>query len=584
MNKKIAALMIISLFLISACSSAFAEEDEDRNYYIGPIDLFIDVMDNGLLKITESYNYTFKGEYHGVYRDIPLKEGEKIENLKVKTKGAYSKVTTEQEDNVYKITVYLYSDSKMTKPIRDTDVIVNYTYDFKNTITKYNDIAELNYQPWGGAWEKSAFALTAHITFPTDEKIQYWINPLDAETNQSWNGSTLTIYSPYVDSDSYLEFRGIIPLNEFKDPVYVKKVNEDGKEKIINDQNDYVNKMNFKNTVINIYPLILAISLICPVIIYLKYGREPKVSYDAPYERELPDASKSPLFVDAMFSTKTDTGQVSDNGIQATIMKLINDNVIEIVDAEKKNMRLRLPEKYDNLDKYEQAIIRDLLMPYARDNIVDFKEMKKTFLYKENAEKFNKSLKAFKGDFYENEIMPVINDYFDNGGSVLFRIYCGILALLGFIGMIYAIIQSDPPMNLFLGGILFFILGCVLFAVPNRIPGRWTEEGMTEYKQWKAFKKFLKDFSLMKEHPPESVEIWNDYLIYATALGNAKAVNKAMKSVATVTEHDYGNLYRYSSFDGPALFTSVVQTSNSTVSGGHGGVGGGSGGGGGGAF
>ena len=33
----------------------------------------------------------------------------------------------------------------------------------------------------------------------------------------------------------------------------------------------------------------------------------------------------------------------------------------------------------------------------------------------------------------------------------------------------------------------------------------------------------------MKEHPPESIVIWNQYLVYATALGVADKVYESMK-------------------------------------------------------
>jgi uncharacterized membrane protein len=40
----------------------------------------------------------------------------------------------------------------------------------------------------------------------------------------------------------------------------------------------------------------------------------------------------------------------------------------------------------------------------------------------------------------------------------------------------------------------------------------------------RILRKYIKDFSLIKEYPPESVKVWNKYLVYATALGIADEV------------------------------------------------------------
>ena len=97
---------------------------------------------------------------------------------------------------------------------------------------------------------------------------------------------------------------------------------------------------------------------------------------------------------------------------------------------------------------------------------------------------------------------------------------------------------------------------------------------------------------MIKEHPPESIAIWNQYLVYATALGVADEVYKAMKL------HVYGGLDNpnYTSNDlfmfyylgGYNHVNSSFATASSTISAANndsiGGIGGGSGGGGGGAF
>ena len=119
--------------------------------------------------------------------------------------------------------------------------------------------------------------------------------------------------------------------------------------------------------------------------------------------------------------------------------------------------------------------------------------------------------------------------------------------------------------------------------LPNRIGGRWTESGKEDYEKWQNFAKYLKDFSLIKENPPESIVIWNKYLVYATALGEADAVQKAMKELVP-NELSDNDVYYYHYYGGPMIMYSAISSATNTSSDGVGGVGGGSGGGGGGAF
>jgi uncharacterized membrane protein len=142
-------------------------------------------------------------------------------------------------------------------------------------------------------------------------------------------------------------------------------------------------------------------------------------------------------------------------------------------------------------------------------------------------------------------------------------------------------------MYLLIGFLLMFgIVLIIISAIFKNVFGRWTPEGKLYYERWNNFKKFLTDFSALKEYPPESIKIWDHYLVYATALGVAKEVLRNMALIVPSEELNGSHFYFIgSSFDQfDSGFGSAY--SSSSPSGGDGGVGGvgdGSGGGGGGA-
>jgi len=90
------------------------------------------------------------------------------------------------------------------------------------------------------------------------------------------------------------------------------------------------------------------------------------------------------------------------------------------------------------------------------------------------------------------------------------------------------------------------------------------------------------------------VAIWNKYLVYATALGVADAVRKAMELSLPHEELEDSEIYMFHHYGGYVLLADSLDTGMTTASaadgsdggdfGGVGDVGGGFGGGGGGAF
>jgi uncharacterized membrane protein len=88
--------------------------------------------------------------------------------------------------------------------------------------------------------------------------------------------------------------------------------------------------------------------------------------------------------------------------------------------------------------------------------------------------------------------------------------------------------------------LLFVALTC--FILPHRITGHWTTYGEEYDARWKNFAKYIRDYSLIKEYPPESIKIWDKYMVYACALGIAP---KVMKSMELFPYEDGSEIYKF---------------------------------------
>ena len=589
-------LCIILLIFILFSTITLVSADDDRSYSIDQAFIELTVGNNGLLHVDEIYDYTFDGSFNGVYRDIPLKPGESIDNINVTTEGAYSITKVTDEGNNKHLKIYLYADEAHTKQISDTEVYVYISYDMKNTVTIFNDVAGLQYKLWGEDWDVGVGALTAIVHLPGNESVTYYLNPQEYNSSSSLTNDTISITSNRIPSGEFYELLVLMPVSDFDNATYAKHVNEKKKKKIMHNLEESVNGRNFWNTSFIVLGLLSLISPIAAIFIYLKFGREPKVDYEGIYERELP-TNDPPAMVNALIDNSQDIGTPNMHGFEATILDLINRKVFELEtrtdpNTNMKELFLKLNrEKTNDLAIHEHTVFDILEMFSDSHDIVNLSNLNSDLSHESNAklfmEEYGEWQQDVKHEYLESEKLAT---YFNNNGSTIMKIL-GIGGLiLGIIIFILGLLTNlHNGVYAIGGGIALAIFSLIVMLLPEDIFGQWTEKGRLFYLKWKNFKKFLKDNSLINEHPPESIVIWKQYLIYGAALGVADNVYDAMKlQEKNISDYD-DDLFLYHHYGGyymmhEAFRTGETAANPSSDSGSFGGLGGGSGGGGGGAF
>ena len=587
------ALCIILLFLILFSTLTLVSADDDKSYSIPYALIELTVGDSGLLHVDERYDYSFDGQFNGVYRDIPLKSGESIENIRVAADGAYP-VLKESDDNGYKhLKIYLYSDAAHTKGIRDCDVSVYISYDMKNVVTLFNDIGGLQYKLWGDEWDVGVGTLEATVTLPGDKNNTYFLNPEEYTSSSNLKGDTIYATTTNIPKGELYELLVLMPLDDFKDATYAKHVDENGKDKIIQNLNDSINGRNFWNTTYLVLGLLSILSPIGALFTYLRYGREPKVDYEGIYERELP-TDDPPEVINALIENKNNIGKPTMEGFQSSIMNLIDRKVFKLsvnenIDTDTKDLLL----DFSNVENSELSLsekkLINALYPFAENEILNLSTLNGKLSSEYTAKSFMEDYKSWE-DSVENISENKKEEYFDDTGSTMIS-FIG-LGGMGF-GIVIAILgfltNLANGFYCIIAGIFLVIFSIAILFVQEDIFGRWTPKGRVFYLKWENLKKFLTDNSLIEEHPPESIVVWKKYLIYGTALGVADEVYESMKlQVPNFTDYD-DDIFRYHYYGGYGLIYNAYSTGYSSAnpssdSGGFGGFGGGSGGGGGGAF
>lgn len=608
--KKIISLCFIffTIFLI-ASSTVYAEDD--RSYTIDKAVIHLFLNENGSLHVSETYTYSFSGTYNGVYRDIPIKSGETLNNVKIFTKGAFNRhEILNKNDKEKQIKIYLFSDEGKTSPISDTKVDVTIEYDFLNVLKSYDDVMVLSYKLWGENWEVKVGELETYIHFKSSDNVKYWVNPDYLTKSHKWlNKTTLYISAKDISPGTWYEFRTAVPKNQFDpNPQYAEISSGDALPILEKQQKDYENGIKFKENFFGIIAIILFLSILIPIGIYLKYGREPKITYSALYEREIP-TDDSPAMVNALYSSSSfkSIGTSNLDGFLATLMDLIDrgylsfnkheesietieDNKIKI-DANNGELKINKDKDLSPLEEHERSAI-NILTGFSTDSHLNLDDLNYYLSDETGAEQFKDDFSSWKSNFENYIANNVMDNIFIEKGDTLLKIYGFIAALIGLIvGANYFFTSNPMGVDTFLliSGIFVFIAGVVSFLLPNGIGGRWTEYGATNSAKWQNFKKYLTDFSLIKEYPPESVIIWNKYLVYGTALGVADKVHESMEKIVPEDKyldgHRDNDLFLFYTFGYSSMYSSFNTGINySPDSGTFGDIGGGSGGGGGGAF
>lgn len=586
--KKIATIIILAIVLISATNAIYAKSSD---FSITDALINLSVTPDGLLHVNESYKYSIDGQINGVYRDIPLKDGESINNIKVSVKGAYPTIEVIHKNGMERIKVYLWADPAHTQKIHDRNIQVTYSYEMVNVVTLFSDVGSLQYKLWGEQWDAGVGRITANVNLPGNKSVTYYLNPQDYNESTSMNGNVIHIVSSKIPKGEFYELQILMPLDDFTNAKYAKHVSENGRAQIEQSQQKYVNDHNFWNGIFNALTIICFIVPVAPVFIYLKYGREPKVDYNGIYERELP-YDDPPAVVNALVNNRSDIGKPDMEGFEATIMDLIDRKVFNMEIDKSGNTHdliLNLNEdKYSDLSVDEKDVF-NLLKTFSSDNVLNVSALSSKLNNEHNGKLFLSKYNGWQNTV-KNNLKNKRDEYFDETGTKLTKIACYGGLGLAIISFFISLFVTKFNFALLGASIFLGIVSAIMICLPEDIFGRWTESGRVYYLKWRNFKKFLKDYSLIKEHPPESIAIWNKYLVYGTALGVADEVYKSMKlNVPDVYDDYYSDVYVFHSYSGLIMLDSAFNTGVSAANpksdgGGFGGVGGGSGGGGGGVF
>ncbi|MEA1883505.1 MAG: DUF2207 domain-containing protein [Thermotogota bacterium] len=592
----IACVVAFVLFIVvQFVTGHYGEWFTSSKYSIESARIEQTIKDTGEVEVHEVIKYDMRKPFRGLYRYVPQDRYVKISNVRIwveEDKDAYVQYLKNTE-NEFEARVWIVpcrSNQELDPEGKKYTLHVSYVA--KYVVEDGKDCTQIFRQFWGPDWDAPVDNLTAVFNLPSSmSPTEIYTHP-KAKVNQ--NGNTIEMSIRHLPPYAFAETRMVFdPQADMKFSVSNSSLDL---KAIAKEENLYNRQRSLRIVVpIVVYFVILALV----ILVFRFFGKEPEIQYQGIYERELP-TKDSPDFVNSAVVNLV--GNVDNDGISAVMLDLYRKDYITFEQTDKKKVAdlLIFKKEQTGTDLSEsEAYFFNFLKGYSIDKKLDFKDLKKTLKKSESkAKAFNSKYSAYQSIVKDN---VRARGYFKTTGYV-FALFLGIL--LGIGGIVITPFMITPPtadlqmLAAILSGVYLLTAAIILF-LPKDVFGKWTKEGLTYYRKWINLKKFLEEFSLMSEYPPDSVIVWEEFLVYATAFGIADKVEKALKKLVPREQwerqsnhslmygaYGYGLGYNIGSVRNVALQT-VAKTSSGSgggFSGGAGGAGGGSGGGGGGAF
>ena len=554
-------LRIFLFFLISIVSFA-------ANYRIEKLDIEANLQKDGSMVVSEAVTYDID-EINGVYFDIDAKGFGELEDLQVfeddPNTSSFKEVDTSNyevslSDELYRIKLY----SKNQNNIRT----FKFVYKLPEAIKVYDDVAQFNRKMVGQEWQQGINYITAKVIIPVSASydnsniLVFGHGPLTGEVDKVENTVVYKLDDYYPED--FLEAHILMEPEIFSEYNKSKIVHKDMKQKLLDmeaklaeeanaERDKTIRKQEMINKVFEKPGLIFGVlSSIWGVLMFYIYGiyrRRNRVKNSVgKYLRELPDDS-SPALVGSFM-----TDSISGNEILATIVDLIRRKILRLETSEEKSI-ITLVGNTEKLSAQERVIVDIYINDFGDGKSLDLKSF--GFFQKvpmSTARKFEKWKTIIQSEMNRKDL--VFEGFKGMGKNLFYKSLCGIILGIKFFGNI---LEKAMESKMFL---IIIIMGVILFISLTK--ARYPRKELAEAKdKWQAFKNFLSDYSQLEEAKITSVHLWEQYFVYAVALGVSEKVVKAYKKALDMGVIDQGvNKFRTS-----PIFNTMFNSSFSNLNG-----------------
>ena len=559
-----AMLAACAVCLALACALVPARADA-KSYEMTSVSISAEVDAGGDLYVVERRAFSFDGNYHSAYWDLPLENLDGIDVLGVGEArdgdGAgvaeYARGSSGAE-GTYEVT----SDGSNVRVTahfdkQDEKALFELRYVARGGVSAWADTGELLWKPVGAGWGEASQDVHVRVTLPVpagasntlgNDVLAWADGPLDGTISQDGDGS-VAFAAPRVQSGQYLAVRVLFPVEWLSGMTPSATARKADILAQMQAEADAANAAREKarTTLLVAGAATVLVCAGCVALVLLKWarwGKEYRTDFDDKYFRDIP-SSDHPAVLGSVWRW----GATTDDDLTASFMRLTDMGAVRlervqrpkggILGASKMVDDYRLTRMDAVADAVTDPIDKaalDLLFETACESVATDGEAAEdaSFLFsdfadcaKQDAEAFVGRRKAWeaaveaaagKRAFYEAE-----GELWHGRATVIGWVLVGAALFAG--GYMWVEWDVLWPALLMLASGAF----CLVMA---RFMRRRTREGAELHAKLDALRNWLCDFTNLKESIPTDVVLWDKFLVMAVVLGVAERVAKQLKTIS----------------------------------------------------
>ncbi|NLM45853.1 MAG: DUF2207 domain-containing protein [Firmicutes bacterium] len=505
-----------------------------RSYHFARVSITAEIAPSGQMRVSEERTAKFSGQYHGMFMWLKTPPPTSISDVTVAENGipytfnpgnTYGPAGTyflrDEGDRLYVDWSFAAADEERTFTI---------SYCVNNVVRVHNDVAELYYQFIGDAWETHADSVSITLQLPpgaASRDIRAWGHgPLHGKVEILTDG-TVSWQIDKLPARTYLEGRVTFPPSLV--PQAVIKTGKTALPQILQEEEQLAAAANTARSrsrmLVLLAALIVAGSLITVFGAWLRYGKEFTPKFDGDYYRELP-ADYTPAELGVLWRF----GKPAPEDLTATLVDLARKGYLKIeeISTEKRGLWGRTKQDYKVMRTAKDGPLRDhekKLLAFLFNNLTADGQF--TFTELENYVQKNRL------EFYSfwsgwQDLLAARGSalgFFDKGGEAAKAALLAIGVIAFFAGVVVLVATTAAILcpALLAAGVIFFIGS---YSLRHR-----SRRGAEDFARWRAFRRFLLDFSNLDRHTLPSLAVWEHYLVYAITLGVASEVIRQLQLV-----------------------------------------------------
>lgn len=553
----------MKLYLIFLVLISFAFSFSILNYENN-----VDIQTNGDIIIKEKINFDMDKPYSEGFRSIRKDEFDSIDDIILDNVTLNNEIIS---SSLYKVE---NGAEIVWKKVVVGQNLIEINYRIKNRVEKFDDFARLCYEHYGSKWPVSADKFVSKTTPPINASGETVHFQVYSEKNGSATieNRTIVIQIDSVPSGNYV---GGCYLFD-KTSVQTNRImNGSAYEILKNERKTYGSVEVLKPEFPPYEFCCIPIFIIIAIIAYLESKNKlPKRGT----ENILPPSKDEPAIVAALVRNELPQKDL----MAATILQLINQKVLEIIELEnkgetsatlKKERTILILKKETELKSHQKALI-DMIFSDKKEVDLDaladrFSKIKDTAEAKkidEQIRKFNSEQEKIAINYNEliksrNTRLGVIGGL---GSVLLFGLCIASVAffdIFDYIDYLNSIGNFITPITIWIS--LIASIPLLIYTAYHYSKQKIPEKYSIEFEKWSGFENAIRS-SRLKEYPPSSIEIWGEILVYATALGLADKVKTHLSELGKFSAEDLSKINKLDTvrFASYAFYSSTTRVHN----------------------